>query len=175
MKSLLSKSVLIFCCLILTSTNLFSQDGDVKKKIKELNNAWLKATLSDDLGTLLSYHTDDAILLPSYEPMLKGKTAILESNKKSKEAGFKINAMTLTTTDVWSSGNLAFAIGTYTINITIPGMSETIDDNGKYLTVYQKQADGSWKIKADTWNSDNNPWEDMGMAKDDMEDDMEKE
>jgi ketosteroid isomerase-like protein len=27
-------------------------------------------------------------------------------------------------------------------------------DNGKYLAVWKKQADGSWKAEADTWNSD---------------------
>jgi ketosteroid isomerase-like protein len=27
-------------------------------------------------------------------------------------------------------------------------------DKGKYLTVYTKQADGSWKAVADTMNSD---------------------
>jgi ketosteroid isomerase-like protein len=31
---------------------------------------------------------------------------------------------------------------------------KTITDKGKYLTVYTKQADGSWKAIADTYNSD---------------------
>ena len=31
---------------------------------------------------------------------------------------------------------------------------EKLTDKGKYLTVYMKQADGSWKAVADTYNSD---------------------
>jgi len=27
-------------------------------------------------------------------------------------------------------------------------------DNGKYITIYQHQSDGSWKIARDIWNSD---------------------
>jgi ketosteroid isomerase-like protein len=29
-----------------------------------------------------------------------------------------------------------------------------VTDKGKYLTIYAKQADGSWKAIADTFNSD---------------------
>jgi ketosteroid isomerase-like protein len=29
-----------------------------------------------------------------------------------------------------------------------------VADRGKYLAVWKKQADGSWKIEADMWNSD---------------------
>ena len=37
-------------------------------------------------------------------------------------------------------------------------------DKGKYLTLYEIQEDGSLLMKADTWNTDNNPWEDMAAA-----------
>jgi hypothetical protein len=34
-------------------------------------------------------------------------------------------------------------------------------DNGKYLTLFEIQQDGSLLIKVDTWNTDLNPWEAM--------------
>ena len=40
----------------------------------------------------------------------------------------------------------------------IPANStEPVTDNGKYLDIWQKQADGSWKVKADIWNSNLTP------------------
>ena len=36
-------------------------------------------------------------------------------------------------------------------------MNKEINDHGKYLIVWQKQTDGSWKIKVDTFNSDVDP------------------
>ena len=36
-------------------------------------------------------------------------------------------------------------------------MTTEMTDHGKYMNVWQKQSDGSWKLKADTWNSDVNP------------------
>jgi ketosteroid isomerase-like protein len=32
-----------------------------------------------------------------------------------------------------------------------------MEDTGKYLTLWEKQADGSLKIKVETWNTDKNP------------------
>jgi hypothetical protein len=34
-------------------------------------------------------------------------------------------------------------------------------DNGKYITIWEMQKDGSIKIKVETWNTDHNPWEEM--------------
>jgi ketosteroid isomerase-like protein len=42
--------------------------------------------------------------------------------------------------------------------MTVGNPAKTTSDHGKYLTIYQKQKDGSWKIKADMWNTDLNPF-----------------
>jgi hypothetical protein len=36
----------------------------------------------------------------------------------------------------------------------MPGMDKPMDDHGKYLTVWEKQKDGSLKVKIEIWNSD---------------------
>ncbi|MBT8381175.1 MAG: hypothetical protein KJO59_02320, partial [Ignavibacteria bacterium] len=63
-------------------------------------------------------------------------------------------------------------IGTYTINMQIPGMDMPWPDHGKYMNLWEVQADGSYKIKADTWNTDTNPW--MDMQKEDEYEKQEK-
>jgi ketosteroid isomerase-like protein len=55
--------------------------------------------------------------------------------------------------EVAASGDLAYDQGTYTM--TGPGPDgKPITDKGKYLAVVKKQADGSWKVAEDMWNSD---------------------
>jgi len=52
-------------------------------------------------------------------------------------------------------GDMVYSQGTYTMTMTNPkNKKKTITDKGKYLTIYSKQADGSWKVVADTYNSD---------------------
>ena len=38
--------------------------------------------------------------------------------------------------------------------MTNPKTKKPVTDKGKYVTVYKKQADGSWKAVADILNSD---------------------
>jgi len=168
MKSILKNSVAAFS-LILFSGSLFAQDSGLKEKIQMLNNDMVKAIVADNQEAIMVMYADDAVSMPSYEPIIKGKDAIMKKNKESQEMGFKINNMTLSTIEVLSSGDLAYEIGTYTIDMTIPGMTDGWSDNGKYLTIWEKQSDDSWKIKIETWNTDNNPWEDMNMSEDDKE------
>jgi ketosteroid isomerase-like protein len=165
-----------FLLIFLFSLSITAQDTvELKKQIQEMNNNLIKAMAAEDWDSIISRYTDDAISLPSYEPMLRGKDAIMRSSMESHEAGFRINEMTLNTMEVYTSGNFACEVGTYSINMTIPGMPETWDDNGKYLTVWEKQADGSWKIKVETWNSDNNPWMDMSMPEGEYDEQEDEE
>jgi ketosteroid isomerase-like protein len=50
------------------------------------------------------------------------------------------------------SGDLAYASGVYDLTLSPPG-SGTISDNGKYVVVYRRQPDGTWKAIADIFNS----------------------
>ena len=172
MKSAYLKFFAVLFCFTLLTSSAFAQDAALKEKFQKMNNEMVKAILADNSETIMAMYTNDVISMPSYEPMLKGKDAMMEAHKRNHEAGFKMNDMTLTTMNVWSSGDFAYEIGTYTIDMTMPGM-EGWKDNGKYLTVWQKQSDGSWKVKAETWNSDNNPWADMEMAGDDKDEDLD--
>ena len=50
---------------------------------------------------------------------------------------------------VAASGELASSRGHYTMTYTDPGSKQPKTETGTYLTVYRKQADGSWKAIED--------------------------
>ena len=52
------------------------------------------------------------------------------------------------------SDDMAYLQGTYTMTMTNPKTKKSMTDKGKFLTVYAKQPDGSWKVVAYTFNSD---------------------
>jgi ketosteroid isomerase-like protein len=74
-----------------------------------------------------------------------------------KKSGMKFNSFEPTTLKVLVNGNWITEIGTYKISMSIPGMDKPMDDQGKYLTVWERQKDGALKIKIETWNTDVNP------------------
>ena len=63
-----------------------------------------------------------------------------------KDAKFHID-------DVLVGGDLAVETGTYEWTIQ-PKKGKAMPDKGKYVTVWQHQGDGSWKIIRDISNSD---------------------
>ena len=153
------KKLSLFCiALLVCISQIYAQsESDLKAKFNETNKIFSKLMLENDLEGMLEYYADNSISLPSYQPMMRGHDAMREAHKKQHEQGdMKITAFELTTTDVIAEGNLAVEIGTYTISMTMPEMGE-IDDYGKYITVWENQG-GDWKIRADTWNTDMNPW-----------------
>ena len=150
-------SMLVITVVIVTTTFSYAQSNEeLKKTFTNLNKKMIEAGKAENFDVMREFYADDVISLPSYEPMLRGYNQILESHKKMKASGVKVNDMQIETTDVLSSGNLAVEIGTYKINMIMPGMGE-INDFGKYLTVWKKQGNGGWKVIAETWNTDQNP------------------
>jgi ketosteroid isomerase-like protein len=51
-------------------------------------------------------------------------------------------------------GDLVYSLGTYTMTLTNPKTKKPATDKGKYLTIYQKQADGNWKARVDSTITD---------------------
>jgi ketosteroid isomerase-like protein len=74
-------------------------------------------------------------------------------------SGMKMTNVEFTTKQVQTCGDMIIEIGNYNISMEMPMMGQPIDDKGKYVTIWEKQSDGSLKIKIETWNTDINPME----------------
>jgi ketosteroid isomerase-like protein len=63
------------------------------------------------------------------------------------------------TPTVEGRGDLAVVVGNYRLNVTPreAGAKPFPTEDGKYMQIMRKQADGSWKIAYDMWSSDAKP------------------
>jgi len=55
--------------------------------------------------------------------------------------------------DIHVSGDLAYVRGTFSEILNLEGVEEPFTEEGKYLQIWQKDANGSWWIAVDCWNS----------------------
>jgi uncharacterized protein (TIGR02246 family) len=121
--------------------------------IKAMGAAWGPAITAGDAAALTEQFADGAIRLPPNGPIQVGKEAILSSLRAFLDlySGEEVDVVE----DVRVVGDLAFARGTGASKSTpkVPGAA-VIDDKGKWVSVYRRQSDGSWKIVVDIWNSD---------------------
>jgi len=131
---------------------------EIRRKLEKISAILVRATIEDDLDTVMSYYIDDVITMPAYSPMLKGKEALRKRQEDSRKKGHSIDSLNFTIVDIHSCENIVYEIGLYAISMTIPGRARPFADKGKYVTIWEIQEDGSFKIKAEIWNSDINPW-----------------
>ncbi len=174
MKAVQLTVVAFLLCLFFTAS-ISAQVKDMpemKSKLQKMNADYEKDMMEGKTDKMMAMYADDAISMPSYEKMKKGKGDIKIGMENGAKSGTKITNFKLNTMNVFGSGDLVVEIGTYDITMNMKGMNEPVKDNGKYMTVYEKQKDGSLKVKAETWNSDQNPWMDNGKMEEEKNDDM---
>jgi ketosteroid isomerase-like protein len=124
-----------------------------EKMIRELDAQWSKAAGAHDLKTTLLYYADDAVLLPPDE--------VASTDKESIRASWANTFLTIdalswdvTRLEVAQSGDLAYLTGKWKGEVRAPVGGASTAVAGKLLEVWRKQADGSWKCVADTYNND---------------------
>ena len=52
------------------------------------------------------------------------------------------------------AGDVAYVYGNYSLAMLPPGAESAVTDHGKYIEVWRRQEDGSWKLSRDIFNSD---------------------
>jgi|SRR5580658_856502 uncharacterized protein (TIGR02246 family) len=122
--------------------------------VKDVEAAWVKDAAAKDADKWASYFTEDGSGLYPGGATLNGKAAIKAAmTPMLADPNF---SLTFQSTRAMASkgGDMVYSQGTYTMTMTDPKTKKLVTDKGKYLTVYAKQPDGSWKAVADTFNSD---------------------
>ena len=94
------------------------------------------------------YYAPDAFVLPPNAEAVRGHAAISAFLASFPTiTAFVANMMT-----VEGEGDLAYVHGTYHLEMSMPDGPAA--DDGKYIEIWKRQADGSWKIAYDIFNSD---------------------
>ena len=121
----------------------------VRKSIEEACARYSEAIRDGNLAGVVDEYTVDATLVPPDGEILKGKQAIEELYKKFFQMGMKDIAFT--TIEVGGSGDTAYEIGKTKVRIQPEGQAAMIDST-KYLVIWKRQADATWKVHVDIWN-----------------------
>lgn len=97
----------------------------------------------------IKYCADDAVILKDKHHPISGKAAIMamyESNADSNNLTWQPVFAKLA-----ASGDLGYTFGYYQYKVMQPGNKEKISA-GTYVTIWEKQKDGSWKFVLDSGN-----------------------
>jgi len=151
-------NVLAITLISLMTMGLFAQETtDFKTMISTKNQEMLDLVKAGRYEALGKYYDEQAISLPNYRVMEKGYSLILSNNLGRKNGGYKILDGKKTTEELFVGKDMLVDIGMYTLTMDFPGLPQPKVDNGKYMNVWRKDAEGNWRIIAETWNADKSP------------------
>jgi ketosteroid isomerase-like protein len=144
---------LVVFSLLAFSPSGFAQPAKsdpARAAIEKQDTAFSAAFGRGDIAAVAGAYAEDAIAFPPDGEMARGRAAIEALWKGLRDAGGK--EITLTTLDVHSSGSLAAETGTATLKIQPPSGAAMLQ-RVKYVVVWKRQPDGTWKIYRDIWNA----------------------
>ena len=121
--------------------------------IREADTGWSNAANAKDVDGFVSFFADATSFYPPNTPAMTEREAIREwAEGLMALPGFDLNWQS-TKAEVSRSGELGYTLGTYELTMNDPG-GKPVTDRGKYLTLWKKQPDNTWKVEADIFNSD---------------------
>ena len=123
----------------------------VRSAIEGTNAQFVAAANRGDTAAVAALYTADAVVLPPNAEMVRGRQGVKEFfDALIQQMG--VPRLTLDTIQVDEVGDTACEVGAYTMKLQ-PSGGEPVSDNGKYVVVWKRQTDGSWKLAVDIWNT----------------------
>lgn len=123
------------------------EESDVRRAIDKGNAQWSEGWAKGDAAMVAAIFADDGVQLGGNGKIFKGPQQISEHQKaamQSVDPGVKV---TVTTVTVWLDGDTAYETGKYKYEYKAKGKSAI--DEGRYVTIWKRQKDGSWKLAMD--------------------------
>ena len=120
--------------------------------IQKLDTEFMKAANGKNASAMVkAFYAADAVLMPPNHPIVEGKAAIQQFLQGMMDWGSPVSR--------WRRPPRpppvisACGQGRYALSLS-PAGAAPIQDEGKYIVVYRRQPNGSWRAARDIFNSD---------------------
>jgi ketosteroid isomerase-like protein len=150
MKIYLYVALLLFTFLCLASA---TDTKAIEQALRDLDDQWSATAGAKDLEKTVAFYSEDAMVLPPNASAATSKEAIRRVWQGLLASPGLVISWKTTKVEVAKSGDLTCLSGTYDLTMN-DASGKPVDDHGKYVEVWEKQADGKWKCGTDIWNSD---------------------
>jgi len=122
------------------------------RAIDEIYTKYSTLVSAGDADNWINLWDDNGVQMPPGAPARVGKATIVQGRRAASDA-YEYRDFVIKNEEVELLGDFGFARGTYSALLLPKAGGEDIPIDGKYLTIFKKQADGTWKIYRDAFNS----------------------
>lgn len=145
--------ILFFSQLLLAKTPLES----AREKIEILKRERQNAAFEHDYKKALTFFTDDVLILPGLQPPIEGKAQLKKMYEQDEKNGVTFHAIGDNVQADWLCGEDYYERGTWSMSVTSNQNDKPAAFLGSYFQIWQKQNDGSYKIKFNIWKLNHMP------------------
>lgn len=146
MKSL--KSLILISILSLGSGFAASATPD-SADVEELISTWVTSFDKGNADGLIALYTENAVVFPPSSEILDSPAAIIAYLDGLKKVGVKEYSISNVNMDI--KGDIAYETALWEAT-RVDANGNVIKFDGNITNVLEKQEDGSWKIKYQSWN-----------------------
>jgi ketosteroid isomerase-like protein len=129
--------------------------GSDSDTLRQLEADFMKAAAERGSEGYMSYYAQDAAELPNGADMLQGKETIAKTMSFLDDKNNHLSWAPVYA-DMAASGDLGYTYGTFEFRSKDKDGKRTVE-YGKYVSIWKKQKDGSWKVVMDMGNSSPGP------------------
>jgi uncharacterized protein (TIGR02246 family) len=122
----------------------------VRAQIQQNVARFVEAFNRGDVAAVAAMYDTAGVVLAPNAPVMRGRQNIEQLWAGARQQGFKTLDLTVNSVEV--IGNHAIELGSYTLVVQPPGQGE-MTDRGKYIVVWKRQGDGTWKLYRDAFNT----------------------
>ena len=123
-----------------------------RNSLMAADKAWSETVADPD--AFLSFFAEGARFMPFGAPLAQGDAIRTTWEGLTSLPGFGLEWQA-TGVEVAASADIGYTFGTFRLTTEQDGAAMLTE--GKYVTIWSKQADGSWKIQVDCFNANGPP------------------
>ena len=148
---LLAALLLSACQPVVAQPQAPPSEEEVAAAVNAIWDEYEASVIAGDVDRWIAQWTEDGVQMPPNAPFFEGKEHIYARVGANMAAG-PTDELVITPLEITSAGDWAYSRGVYTVTFPLGDGEEGFLD-GKFMTILQRQPDGSWKIHRDIFNS----------------------
>ncbi len=122
-----------------------------QKAVKEIYDLYSSTSLEGDVDRWMGLWDENGVQMPPDVPMRCGKDVIDALVRKDLQR-VRYDTFVIDNDEATVDRDFGFARGNYHYSFVRNDTGVRYEREGKYLTIFRRQADGSWKIYRDCFN-----------------------
>lgn len=126
-----------------------------RRQILELSDEWGARLRESSIEGVVELYAAGGVAMPPYQQAVSGREGLTDYFRAFFGRG--IDQFQMATDEVAVAGEWAFVRGTYSLRAPFVEGGRPVLQTGKWGSIDQRQADGSWKILGNLWNTDAPP------------------